>query len=175
MGISIRSGRWEGLRCGALGLALLCLGTVAGRADEKADKAAIQAVFATHARGYRNKDAKVMFSIYTPDAKIKNNGIEYGIPQLKGMFAQQVERIRSIQEYKEELSGLEIHGKNATVAVHVTFKGKAIDPRNILRDLSQIEDEEDTLIKTSSGWKVKHSTIVKFQIFVDGRPVSNGR
>lgn len=150
---------------------LLCLCAVAAPADEKAETKAIKAVYATHIKGFRNKDVKTMFSVYTSDCKISVQGIEYGLPQLKASFAQQVASIHSIKEYREDVTSLKFQGKKATAMIHVTFTGKAVDPRGITRDLSQNGDSEDTLIKTASGWKIQHSTQKEFHIFVDGKPV----
>ncbi len=157
-----------------LAVALCCLCTAAMAADEKADIKAITAVYEAHSKAFRNKDIKGLFAGMTPDCKIIDKGAPISIPQLKSAFTQKASQIKSITEYREDISNLHIHGKKATASIHVTFTGKIADGYGGIHDMFQTGGSEDTLIKTSSGaWKLQRSEIQFFHVVMDGKRVNS--
>ena len=153
---------------------LCCLGTVAVSADEKSDIKAITAVYEAHSKAFRNKDIKGLFAGMTADCKIIDKGAPLGVPQLRTAFIQKAPQIKSITEYREDISNLHIHGKKATASVHVTFTGKIADGYGGIHDMFQTGGSEDTLIKTSSGaWKLQRSEVQFYHVVMDGKRVNS--
>ena len=152
--------------------ALVITFTATARGNEAGDTQAIKAVYAKHTRAFRAKDIETLISVLTPDCTIKDHGVIVRVPQLKASFSQQANRIQSIKEYREEVTALHVHGKQATAALHVTFAGKVADLQGKVHDVVETGASEDTLIKTPQGeWKIRHSETRAFHVVMDGKTV----
>jgi hypothetical protein len=141
------------------------------QANNPALKKTLETRYSQFSRGFQTKNIKPIAALFAPDFMLKQvNGQKVHLVQLLSSVQRQIAVAHSI-EWSRKIKGLTTAGNQAVATVDGRFAGKVNGSDGKDHQLILLLAAKDTWVKTSGGWKLKSTEMLKSSLTRDGKPV----
>lgn len=157
-------------RPGVVVLALACvLAPAMGRAQQV--PAEIDALYKAFVKAYDAKNVKAVMALTTPDLTLRQRSMTLNARQTREMLEATFANPSRVSTTYKILS-CQVRGSTAVCKVSMTTKGRMADADGKLRSIQATSVSNDTLVKTTGGWRIKASDTLSETMLVDGKPLA---
>lgn len=150
-------------------LALLLLACASVALAAPADDTAIRSKYDLYTKAYKTHNVKMIVDLTTDDYTSKvSNGKEVD----RATFAQVMEgQVNTATSETLKVDKLDVHGVEATAVVTEKVRNDLKNPLTGQRSVVESSNTcRDTWVRTSAGWRLKHSETLAESLLVDGKP-----
>jgi ketosteroid isomerase-like protein len=156
----------------ATAIALSALAAGFCRADDKSVRKELQAGYARLCQATDHKDLKAIQDLSTSDFTMDEGG---KIQTAKAVLATLEQQFKMMQSSSTTMTirTLNVHNNQAVAVVDYTSSMTMKDGQGKTHQVTGKGVDEDTWVKTRSGWRMKKVKSLKWDGLMDGKPMKN--
>jgi ketosteroid isomerase-like protein len=154
-----------------IGFALTVLALAAIASAQDADKAQIKKIYAKLTAAMKSRNLAAMEALESKDYSEEAMGQTMNRQEANARMKQEFSAVKSIQSLSIQTLNLKVTGKTATAISKYTMVATVAGPdgkSHLLKAEGKISDD---LVKTPSGWLIKHEKDSGSKATMDGKPV----
>ncbi|MCW3096687.1 MAG: hypothetical protein JWL77_2305 [Chthonomonadaceae bacterium] len=133
----------------------------------------IKAVYAEYVHASDSKNMKALLGTVTPNFRfILADGTVHDITFFKNASRSDFDATKSVQTHRFDINSLTVKDNEATVLATETHVWTAAYEPGSLHTYQEISTSQDTLVRTTSGWKIQNSKWTSDKLTKDGVPIT---
>lgn len=131
---------------------------------------AIEAQYAVYRKAIRARDFRTAMSTMTDDVTVLYpNGRTFNRKQTEESLRQTLRDLRSVKEWTMKIAHLNVRKTTAVATVGERMVTTFEDYRGTIHNQTLVDFYQDTWIKTTRGWRLRNTRIMRGEVTVDGK------
>lgn len=151
-------------------VAIACCASAFGD-NLKAVRKTLDSNYKAFTKDFQKRDSKAMLAMMTDDYTVTQPGGQTLTKQQIGDAMETQMKMTSNATWIRKITSLKLDGKKAIAQVQGNFHGTITGPDSKPHDFKLDAVTTDTWVKTSSGYKLQKSVVLKNNVAVDGKPM----